>query len=60
LPYLCHWDRCVHFKIDEEYHGSIELGLVAVSIEVTQKSVMLTEVQKEAEALGNQFIGSAI
>lgn len=31
LPYICHWDRSVFFRIDEQYHGSIELGLVKVA-----------------------------
>jgi ABC-type polysaccharide/polyol phosphate transport system ATPase subunit len=35
LPYLCHWDRCIFFKIDESYHGVISLGLVALSATVT-------------------------
>jgi len=30
MPYLCHWDRCVFFSIDEGYHGSIDLGLVSL------------------------------
>jgi ABC-type polysaccharide/polyol phosphate transport system ATPase subunit len=34
LPYLCHWDRCIHFKIDEDYHGTIELGLVSLPMTV--------------------------
>jgi lipopolysaccharide transport system ATP-binding protein len=34
IPYLCHWDRCVYFKIEEDYRGSIALGLVALPIEV--------------------------
>jgi ABC-type polysaccharide/polyol phosphate transport system ATPase subunit len=35
LPYLCHWDRCVYFKIEEDYHGVIPLGIVAVPIAVS-------------------------
>jgi lipopolysaccharide transport system ATP-binding protein len=35
IPYLCHWDRCVYFKIEEDYRGSIALGLVALPVEVT-------------------------
>jgi ABC-type polysaccharide/polyol phosphate transport system ATPase subunit len=34
LPYLCHWDRCIFFKVDEFYHGTIPLGLVAFSTTV--------------------------
>jgi lipopolysaccharide transport system ATP-binding protein len=37
LPYLCHWDRCVYFKIDEGHRGTIELGLVAVPVSVTKR-----------------------
>jgi lipopolysaccharide transport system ATP-binding protein len=35
IPYLCHWDRCVYFKIEEDYRGSIALGLVFLPVEVT-------------------------
>lgn len=31
LPYICHWDRCVFFRIDEQYQGTIELGIVDVA-----------------------------
>jgi len=34
MPYLCHWDRCVFFKIDEDYHGLIELGIVSLPMTV--------------------------
>ena len=37
MPYLCHWDRCVYFKIDEDYHGSMALGLVGLPLEVTTR-----------------------
>lgn len=30
LPYICHWDRCVFFRVDERYQGTIELGIVDV------------------------------
>lgn len=30
LPYICHWDRCVFFRVDEQYQGTIELGLVDI------------------------------
>lgn len=35
IPYLCHWDRCIYFKVDEDYHGTILLGLVALTAQVT-------------------------
>lgn len=35
LPYLCHWDRCLHFKVDEGYHGTISFGLVALQTTVS-------------------------
>jgi hypothetical protein len=31
LPYLCHWDRSIYFKIDETYHGAIPRGLIALT-----------------------------
>lgn len=37
IPYLCHWDRCVYFKIEEDYRGSIPLGLVAFPVCVTAR-----------------------
>jgi len=37
IPYLCHWDRCIYFKIDEGYNGSIALGLVTLPVEVTTR-----------------------
>jgi len=37
IPYLCHWDRCIYFKIDEDYNGSIALGLVALPIVVVTR-----------------------
>ena len=37
IPYLCHWDRCIYFKIEEDYHGSITLGLVAFSVSVVTR-----------------------
>jgi lipopolysaccharide transport system ATP-binding protein len=27
LPFICHCDRAIHFKIDERYTGTIDLGL---------------------------------
>jgi hypothetical protein len=48
LPYLCHWDRCVHFKIDEDYHGSIELGLICVQMDVTEQLLMSTASETRA------------
>ncbi len=39
IPYLCHWDRCVYFKIDEDYHGSIPLGVVALPLRVKTRQL---------------------
>ena len=39
IPYLCHWDRCVYFKIDEDYRGSVPLGLVALPLRVTARQL---------------------
>lgn len=30
LPYICHWDRCVFFRIDARYQGTVELGIVDI------------------------------
>ena len=35
LPFLCHWDRSVYFKINENYHGTIPFGIVAMPMAVT-------------------------
>jgi len=40
LPYLCLWDRCVFFKIDEGYHGTIPLGILTIPSRV--RSATLT------------------
>jgi lipopolysaccharide transport system ATP-binding protein len=37
IPYLCHWDRCIFFKIDEDYRGTIPLGVVAFPVSVTAR-----------------------
>src|SRR5207237_1457219 len=40
IPYLCLWDRCVFFKVDENYHGSIALGLVSLSSSVSTRRLV--------------------
>ena len=32
LPYLCMWDRRLHFKIDEGYQGTVDLGRVYLPV----------------------------
>jgi ABC-type polysaccharide/polyol phosphate transport system ATPase subunit len=39
IPYLCLWDRCVFFKVDEGYRGVIELGLVDVAASATSPTL---------------------
>ncbi len=34
IPFLCHWDRCIYFKVNEDYSGSIALGLVELPVAV--------------------------
>jgi lipopolysaccharide transport system ATP-binding protein len=52
LPYLCHWDRCVYFKVDEGHRGAIELGLVAVPVSVTRRPLVEAPVSlAEADAV---------
>jgi lipopolysaccharide transport system ATP-binding protein len=36
IPYVCHWDRCVHIKIDEDYRGAIDLGRVHLASSVSR------------------------
>jgi lipopolysaccharide transport system ATP-binding protein len=48
LPYLCHWDRCLYFKIDENYQGTISLGLVALPFSVTVNRLMRADHQQAA------------
>ena len=36
LPYYCHWNRCVVFRIDESYLGHIPLGLVHLPFELRE------------------------
>jgi lipopolysaccharide transport system ATP-binding protein len=36
LPYYCHWNRCVVFRIDESYLGHIPLGLVELPFELKE------------------------
>ena len=43
LPYLCLWDRCVFFKIDEGYRGVIELGLMEVASTATSPTLAIAE-----------------
>jgi lipopolysaccharide transport system ATP-binding protein len=50
LPYLCHWDRCVYFKIDEGYDGTIDLGRVALPLVVTARP--LSETYRFAAPIG--------
>jgi ABC-type polysaccharide/polyol phosphate transport system ATPase subunit len=35
LPYLCMWDRRLHFKIDEDYQGTVDLGRVYLPFTLT-------------------------
>ena len=37
LPYLCHWDRCVFFKVEESYRGVIDLGRVYLRAAVSHR-----------------------
>jgi lipopolysaccharide transport system ATP-binding protein len=37
IPFLCHWDRCIYFKINEDYDGSIALGLVELPVVVVTR-----------------------
>jgi hypothetical protein len=43
IPYLCLWDRCVFFKVDEGYRGVIELGLVDVSATATSPTLAIAQ-----------------
>ncbi|HEX3861633.1 MAG TPA: ABC transporter ATP-binding protein [Stellaceae bacterium] len=56
IPYLCHWDRCLYLKIDEDYHGTISLGLVALPSTVTVNRPVAADrqdgMQPAAEAAG--------
>ncbi len=47
LPYLCHWDRSIYFRIDEDYHGSIELGMVSLPV-----TVIARRLQQHEEEVG--------
>ncbi|MGF6781098.1 polysaccharide ABC transporter ATP-binding protein [Paraburkholderia sp. GAS334] len=35
LPFICHVDRAVFFKVNEDYTGTIDLGITKQNIEVT-------------------------
>ena len=39
LPYLCMWDRRLHFKIDEDYQGTVDMGRVYLPVSLTHKPV---------------------
>jgi hypothetical protein len=43
IPYLCLWDRCIFFKVDERYRGLIELGLVDVASNATSPTLGIAE-----------------
>jgi ABC-type polysaccharide/polyol phosphate transport system ATPase subunit len=43
LPYLCHWDRCVFFRIDERHQGAIHLGVVAIASKATVRRLQPSE-----------------
>ncbi|MDA8325032.1 MAG: hypothetical protein M0033_02315, partial [Nitrospiraceae bacterium] len=30
LPYYCHWNRNLSFRVDENYTGNIPLGLIQI------------------------------
>ena len=38
LPYLCMWDRRLHFKIDEGYQGTVDLGRVYLPVTLTHNA----------------------
>lgn len=35
IPFICHCDRAVFFKVNEDYTGTIDLGITKQNIEVT-------------------------
>ena len=37
LPYYCHWDRCVMFRVDEGYVGHIPQGVIALPFELREE-----------------------
>ena len=39
IPYLCLWDRCIFFKVDERHRGVIELGLVELASNATSPTL---------------------
>jgi ABC-type polysaccharide/polyol phosphate transport system ATPase subunit len=39
LPYLCMWDRRLHFKVDEDYQGTVNMGLVYLPAALTHNAV---------------------
>ena len=43
FPYLCLWDRCVYFKVDEGYRGVIELGLVDMACSATSPTLAVAQ-----------------
>ena len=37
LPFYCHWNRCVVFRVDESYLGHIPLGLVDIPFRLMER-----------------------
>ena len=61
LPYLCMWDRHLHFKIDEDYQGTVDMGRVYLPVTLTHNAVAAgtASTQPKNFATRRSFSGSA-